>query len=145
MQNNNSKMFESTTEIRVRYAETDQMGIVYYGNYPMYLEVARVEAIRSLGLSYKEMEESGILMPVVDLHIKYLRPAKYDELLTVKTQVREMPTHKIVFHSQILNEEKKVLNKSEVTLFFVDSKTFERSGLPKQLKDKLHLYFDVEK
>ncbi|PZP49513.1 MAG: thioesterase [Pseudopedobacter saltans] len=137
-------MFESTTEIRVRYAETDQMGIVYYGNYPMYLEVARVEAIRSLGYSYKEMEESGVMMPVVDIHIKYLRPAKYDELLTIKTQVREMPTHKIVFHSQILNEEGKILNKSEVTLFFVDSKTFERIGLPKQLQDKLHLYFDEE-
>lgn len=134
-------MFESTTQIRVRYAETDQMGVVYYGNYATYLEVGRVEAIRSLGFSYREMEETGILMPVVDLHIKYLRPAKYDDLLTIKTQVREMPHHKIVFHSQILNEAGKILTKSEVTLFFVDAVNFEKASIPEPLKKLMLEYF----
>ncbi len=134
-------MFEATTQIRVRYAETDQMGVVYYGNYPTYFEVARVEAIRSLGYSYKQMEESGILMPVVDMHIKYLRPAKYDDLLTIKTQVRDMPSHKIVFHSHILNEDGKILTKSEITLFFVDSVNFEKASLPKTFEKVLKKYF----
>ena len=135
-------MFESTTQIRVRYAETDQMGVVYYGNYPTYLEVGRVEAIRSLGYSYKEMEETGILMPVVDMHIKYLRPAKYDDLLTIKTQVRDMPSHKIVFHSEIYNEAGKLLSKGEVTLFFVERATFEKASLPKKFEKVLKQYFD---
>ncbi|MFT4204048.1 MAG: thioesterase family protein [Chitinophagaceae bacterium] len=135
-------MFESTTQIRVRYAETDQMGVVYYGNYPTYFEVGRVEAIRTLGYSYKQMEEAGVMMPVVDVHIKYLRPAKYDDLLTVKTQIREMPCHKIVFHSEILNDAGKLLTKGEITLFFVDAVTFQRSSLPEPLREKLEPYFE---
>ncbi|WP_447640311.1 MULTISPECIES: acyl-CoA thioesterase [Chitinophagaceae] len=134
-------MFESNTQIRVRYAETDQMGVVYYGNYPAYFEVGRVEAIRSLGYSYKEMEESGIMMPVVDVHIKYLRPAKYDDLLTVKTQIREMPSHKIVFHSEILNEQGKLLTKGEVTLFFVDAVSFSKASIPATFEKVLEPYF----
>lgn len=134
-------MFESNTQIRVRYAETDQMGVVYYGNYPAYFEVGRVEAIRSLGYSYKEMEESGIMMPVVDVHIKYLRPAKYDDLLTVKTQIREMPSHKIVFHSEILNEQGKLLTKGEVTLFFVDAVSFSKASIPTTFEKVLEPYF----
>jgi len=134
-------MFESTTQIRVRYAETDQMGVVYYGNYPTYFEVGRVEAIRSLGYSYKAMEESGIMMPVVDVHIKYLRPAKYDDLLTVKTQIREMPSHKIVFHSEILNEQGKLLTKGEITLFFVDAVHFSKASIPETFEKILRPYF----
>ena len=76
-------MFKAKTQIRVRYAETDQMGFVYYGNYAMYFEVARVEALRAVGFSYREMEDSGILMPVLESHITYLKPGKYDDLLTV--------------------------------------------------------------
>lgn len=145
MPNIGAIMFEATTQIRVRYAETDQMGIVYYGNYATFLEVGRVEAIRTLGYSYKELEESGILMPVVDMHIKYLRPAKYDDLLTIKSQVREMPSHKIVFHSEILNEAGKILTKSEVTLYFVDAANFGKSSLPKSFEKLLKKYFPTRK
>ena len=82
-------MFKAKTQIRVRYAETDQMGYVYYGNYAMYFEVARVEALRSVGFSYREMEDSGILMPVLESHITYLKPGKYDDLLTIQYQFTE--------------------------------------------------------
>jgi acyl-CoA thioester hydrolase len=78
-------MYESVTQMRVRYAETDQMNVVYYGNYAQYFEVGRVEATRNLGLTYKDMEASGVIMPVVEMHVRYLRPATYDDLLTVKT------------------------------------------------------------
>ena len=89
-------MYESTTQVRVRYAETDQMNVVYYGNYAQYFEVGRVECIRQLGYTYKDMEASGVIMPVVEFQINYLRAAMYDDLLTVKSTIRELPTdHRI--------------------------------------------------
>ena len=84
-------MFHSQVSIRVRYAETDRMGYVYYGNYTTYLEVARVEALRELGLSYKKMEDDGIMLPVLSLNIKFIKPAFYDDVITVKTCIKEMP------------------------------------------------------
>ena len=84
-------MYQSTTQTRVRYAETDQMNVVYYGNYAQYFEIGRVESMRALGYTYKRMEDEGIILPVVELHTRYLRPATYDDLLTVKTTLREMP------------------------------------------------------
>jgi acyl-CoA thioester hydrolase len=95
-------MFISETQIRVRYAETDQMNVVYHGNYPQYFEVARAESIRGIGFTYKDMEEMGIIMPVVELHIKFIRPAHYDTLLTVKTILKELPVnHHIEFHQEV--------------------------------------------
>ena len=93
-------MQDFTFQIRTRYAETDQMGVIYYGNYPQYLEIARVEWLRSLGISYKYMEEIGIMLPVVSLHIDYKKPALYDELLSVKISLKEIPTSKIIFDYQ---------------------------------------------
>ena len=90
-------MYTSETSIRVRYGETDQMGYVYYGNYGMYYEVARVESLRQLGMSYREMEEMGVMMPVIENHTKFLAPALYDDLLTIVTTIREKPSVKIRF------------------------------------------------
>src|SRR5215470_13425915 len=99
-------MFVTETQIRVRYAETDQMNVVYYGNYAQYFEVGRVESIRQLGFTYRDLEESGIIMPVVELHTRYLRPATYDELLTIKTQIRELPvSFRMEFFQQVHNEQ----------------------------------------
>ena len=98
-----------TFEIRTRYGETDQMGVIYYGIYPQYLEVARVEWLRSLGISYKELEALGVMLPVVSLQINYKRPAHYDELLSIILTLRERPTSKITFDYQIFNEEKQLL------------------------------------
>src|ERR1700754_139316 len=100
-------MFSSETQIRVRYVETDQMGVVYHGNYFPYFESARAESIRQLGFTYADMERMGVIMPVVDVHCRYLRPARYDELLTIRTIVRELPLHhKIEFHHEVYNEQK---------------------------------------
>lgn len=112
-------MYISETQIRVRYAETDQMGYVYYGNYPAYYEVARTEALRQLGTSYQKLEEKGIMMPVIDLNIKYIKPAKYDDLLTIRTIVKEIPKMRMHFFYEIYNSEDKLLNKGETTLVFV--------------------------
>ena len=114
-------MFVTETKIRVRYSETDQMGYVYYGNYASYYEVARVEMMRELGVSYKEMEERGCMMPIVELKIKFLRPAYYDDLLKVITKVTEMPNTRMSFNYEIYNEVTgKLINTGETILAFVN-------------------------
>lgn len=135
-------MYVSTTQTRVRYAETDQMGIVYYGNYAQYFEVGRVESMRQLGYSYKEMEKDGVMLPVVEMHIKYLRSAVYDDLLTIKTTLQEMPQdHRISFLQEVFNEAGKLLTSGHVVLYFLDIVTRKRTLMPKELKDKLAPYF----
>ena len=135
-------MYEFNTTIRVRYAEADPMNVVYYGNYAQYFEVGRVESMRALGLSYKTMEEMGIMLPVVELNIKYLRPAKYDDLLTIKSQIRALPTdHRIQFDQEIYNEEGKLLPVGVVRLYFMDQALGKRAEMPAFLKEKLSPYF----
>lgn len=135
-------MYESTTEVRVRYGETDQMGYLYYGYYALYYEVGRAEAIRQLGFTYRELEEMGIMMPVVDLHAQYYRPALYDDLITVKTILKELPeTHKIQFHSELYNEQKQLLNKGVTTLVFYDPATKQKVNMPEELKNRLQPFF----
>lgn len=135
-------MYISETKIRVRYAETDQMGVVYYGNYAQYYEVGRVEAIRQLGFAYADMERTGVIMPVVEMHSKYLRPALYDNLLTVKTILKEIPLHhKIEFHQEVYNEEEKLLNTGKVVLYFLEAKTMQRTTMPTAMKEKLQEFF----
>jgi len=135
-------MYENSTELRVRYAETDQMGIVYYGNYAQYFEVGRVESIRQLGLSYKQLEEMGVAMPVIEMHIKYLRPAKYDDILTIKSAIKELPVgYKIEFIQEIYSEQNKLLTSGKVLLYFVDMQTNKRTNIPEILLDKLKQYF----
>ena len=112
-------MYAFETQIRVRYGETDQMGYLYYGNYAQYFEVGRVETIRSLGLSYKEMEEvHGIWLPVVHLEQRFVRPAYYDDLLTVRSEIRKMPDEHIVFDVEVFNEKRKLINSGRVRLCF---------------------------
>jgi len=136
-------MFETQSTVRVRYAETDQMKVVYHGNYAQYFEAARAEAIREMGLTYREMEQMGIVMPVVELHCKFLRPALYDDLLTIKTQLRELPTdHRIEFHHEVYNETGKLLTIGKVVLYFLDAKTQARSVMPEALREKLAPYFN---
>ena len=135
-------MFKAKTQLRVRYAETDQMGYVYYGNYAMYFEIGRVEAIRHLGVSYKDIEDMGIILPVVELNIKYLRPAKYDDLITIKTQIKTLPTgYKIVFDQEVYNEAGKLLTIGQVKLYFMDTNMNNRIEMPSTMKEKLSVYF----
>ena len=135
-------MYVSETQVRVRYAETDQMNIVYYGNYAQYFEVGRVEAIRQLGLSYKDLEATGIIMPVIEFTAKFLRPARYDDLLTVRSTVRELPVdHRIEFHQEVYNDKGKLLTSGKVLLYFVKAGTMEKTQTPEQLAEKLRPFF----
>ncbi len=135
-------MFTYETQVRVRYGETDQMGYLYYGNYALYYEVGRAEMIRSLGLSYQEMEKKlGVMMPVMSLQMRFVRPALYDELVTIRTTLRELPTSTIMFHHELFNEKKKLLNGGSVKLCFVEMTTNKTVGAPPYLLDKLTPFF----
>jgi acyl-CoA thioester hydrolase len=134
-------MFEHTTKIRVRYGETDQMGFMYYGNYAEFYEVGRVEMLRSLGMTYSAMEASGIMMPVLDLHCKYLKPALYDEEISVKVIMEKMPGIKIHFRYELYNHNDELINTGETLLVFVNMKT-NRPCLPSQeFLDKVKPFF----
>ncbi len=138
-------MFTSTTQIRVRYGETDQMGYLYYGNYALYYEVGRAEAIRGLGFTYRQLEEMGIMMPVAELHTHYYRPALYDDLVTVKTILKELSEGpKIQFHSELYNEEGLLLNKGVTTLVFYDPKEKKKTNMPQELYTRLLPFFQPE-
>jgi acyl-CoA thioester hydrolase len=135
-------MFVSETQIRVRYAETDQMGVVYHSNYFPYFESARAESIRQLGFTYADMEKMGVIMPVVDVHCRYLRPALYDNLLTIKTTLKELPVHhKIEFHHEVFNETEELLAVGKIILYFMEAKTMKRTSMPDALLNKLQHYF----
>jgi len=135
-------VFITETHIRVRYAETDQMNVVYYGNYAQYFEVARAESIRNLGFTYKEMEAAGVMMPVVEMQIKFLRPAHYDDLLTIKTILRELPVdHRILFEHEVYNQEKKMLTLGKVILYFVKIGSFEKTIMPASLRGLIQTFF----
>lgn len=114
-------MYSHDTQIRVRYGETDQMGYLHHGNYPLYYEVARVECMRALGFPYGKMERDGILMPVLSLDSKFIRPVLYDELLTVRASVLELPTTRMKFRYEIFNEEGVKVNEGHTVLCFVDA------------------------
>lgn len=135
-------MFVSECQIRVRYAETDQMGYVYYGNYATYFEVARVEALRQVGLTYKMFEDSGTMMPVVHLNCKYKKPAKYDDLLTIKTTIREMPSTRIFFYYEVYNEANVLLHEGETTLVCIDMKSGRPVLCPEILASQLRPFFN---
>ena len=116
-------MVFSETKIRVRYGETDQMGYCYYGNYAQYYEVGRADAMRSLGMSYREMEDRGVFMPIVSMSCRYFRPAHYDDLLTVKTIVKNIPAARMHFYYEIVNQEGLLINSGETILAFISKKT----------------------
>jgi acyl-CoA thioester hydrolase len=135
-------MYEHITTLRVRYAETDQMDIVYYGNYAQYFEVGRAESIRGLGFTYKKMEEMGVRMPVVSMEARFLRPAHYDDLISVKTILKGLPAaHEVQFQHEVYNENNKLLTTGKVVLFFIDIQTGKRTTAPAELLEKLTPYF----
>lgn len=135
-------MFIHKTKIRVRYAETDQMGYAYYGNYATYFEVARVEALRSLNFSYKQLEKDGVMLPVLEFGIKYFKPGFYDDELTIKTMISELPSARIKFDYETYDSEGVLLNKANTTLVFVSVKTKRPTSAPQHLLDKLKPMID---
>lgn len=135
-------MYKNQTRLRTRYAETDQMGVVYYGNYPQYFEVGRVETLRALNITYRNMEEDGIMLPVFKLEINYHQPALYDDELIIKTFVKELPNTRITFHHEILDSSEKLLTTGYVQLVFVDASTRRPMRCPRYVLDKLSPYFE---
>ncbi|MBK6835436.1 MAG: acyl-CoA thioesterase [Bacteroidetes bacterium] len=134
-------MVKKETTLRVRYAETDQMGYVYYGNYAQYYEVGRVEALRELGFSYKDMEEKGIMLPVLELNINYKKPAFYDDEITIVTTIKEIPSVRITFDYECYNSNKELLNTGKVTLVFIDKKTNKPCQPPAWFSEAIAKFF----
>ncbi len=138
-------MYTSETQIRVRYAETDQMGVVYYGNYAQYYELGRAEAIRQLGFTYRELEALGIRMPVTGMTSRYLRPALYDDLITVKTTLRKLPEGSVIeFHHELFNEAGQLLNTGSVSLVFYDFEKRARVHMHPEMHRRLQPFFDIQ-
>jgi len=135
-------MREFEFKVRVRYAETDQMGVVYHGNYAQYFEMGRVEWLRNLGLSYKFMEENGIMLPVVSLTMNYKKPARYDDLIRVKTIFKSQTSVKIEFDYEIFNEKEELLTTGTSMLVFVDMKTGRPTLPPKYVSEKLLAFLE---
>lgn len=134
-------MYTHNTQIRIRYGETDRMGYAYYGNYAQYFEVARVELLRSLGMSYKQMEDDGILLPVLDYQVKFLKPVFYDDLLNIKTTIQNLPLARIVFKYEVFNEAKVLTTFGQTTLVFIDKITTKPARPPHELLKNLAQYF----
>lgn len=135
-------MFTSETQVRVRYGETDKMGYVYYGNYPLYFEIGRTELMRSFGYSYHKIEEMGIMLPVKTLDIKYHKAAKYDDLLTIKTSIKELPGVRITFYYEIYNEDNELLNEGSTMLIFIDAESRRPRKAPDDIIERLKSYFN---
>ncbi|RKD16058.1 thioesterase [Pelobium manganitolerans] len=134
-------MFSFETKIRVRYADTDQMGYMYYGNYAAVYEVARTEMLRSLGMTYRSMEEDGVMMPVLELKCKYIKPALYDDEITVKVVISEKPGVRIVFTYELFNQDGVLINLGETTLVFVNIQKNKPCLPPKNFREKIGIYF----
>lgn len=135
-------MYSHEIKLRVRYAETDKMGYVYYGNYAIYFEVARVEALRALGMDYKSMEDDGIMLPVHSYDIKYLKPAYYDQELTIVCNILQMPTTRLVFEYKTYNAEGILLNTANTTLVFVNAHSGRPTPPPEFLVKQLKVFFN---
>ncbi|MBL7928147.1 MAG: acyl-CoA thioesterase [Bacteroidia bacterium] len=134
-------MFQSEVSIRVRYAETDRMEYVYYGRYAEYFEIARVETLRSLGITYRELEDSGILLPVLEYQVKFLKPVYYDEMITVKTVIPVLPAARIQFEYETFNNENVRVNIASTSLVFIRKETKKPCAAPESLLSRLRPYF----
>lgn len=133
-------MFEHITTVRVRYSETDKMGYCYYGNYAQFFEIGRVETLRELGFPYKELEDDGVMLPVLEYSVKYLKPALYDDKLTIVTRISNLSKFKIEFEYEIVNDSNEKLTEATTTLVFVDEKTMKPTTHPKEMSEKLNKY-----
>jgi acyl-CoA thioester hydrolase len=137
-------MFTTKTTYRVRYSDTDQMGVVYYGNYPRFYEIGRSEMIRDLGYSYKELEETGVFMPVAAIDAKYRKPLYYDELITIETSIKKMPQARMLFYHSIYNAKQELVHTAEVTLVFLSKETNRPVRVPEYMISALKKMTNLE-
>lgn len=137
-------MYSHEINIRVRYGEVDMMGYLYYGYYSFYYEQARVECMRSLGIPYKEMENLGFMLPVSDMHIRFIKPAFYDDIVRIKTAIKKMPLVRHVFHHEMFNQENVLINTAEITLVYLDRDSRKPVACPAFILDLLKPYFEIK-
>jgi len=137
-------MISATTEVRIRYSETDKMGYVYYGNYAQFFEIGRTNMLREYGMTYREMEAQGIMLPVRSMEIRYHSPAFYDDLLTVSTFLRKKPSKRLEFEHEIHNEAGKLIVTGKVELVFVSEKTRRPTNAPEYFMKEIESYFENE-
>jgi acyl-CoA thioester hydrolase len=135
-------MYSFSEKIRVRYGETDQMGYLWHGNYALYCEQARTEMLRHLGFPYSALEKMGIMMPVREMHLKYLQPARYDEVLTVTCTIKQMPAVKLIIEYTIENETGTLLCQVSTMLVFVDAASRRPLRAPQVFTDILRRFFE---
>lgn len=134
-------MYATSVKLRIRYSETDKMGFCYYGNYAQYFEVARVELLRSLGISYKEMEDEGILLPVTHFSVNYLKPAFYDDEITVMCTINKMPGVRITFHYESINAKNEKINEAVTDLIFLNQRLNKPVKPPQYILDSFKPHF----
>jgi len=134
-------MYSFDYDYRIRYADIDQMGYMYYGNYAKLYEIGRVEALRSLGLRYRELEETGIIMPVYENKSRFISPAKYDDLVTIRVIIKALPKVRIIFHYEIYDEQQTLLHTGETTLVFVKTSNNRITTCPEEITDRLLPFF----
>jgi len=137
-------MYAAETQVRVRYSETDQMQYVYYGNYATYYEVGRVEVLRQLGITYKSLEDSGVMMPVLETHSYFHKPAKYDDLLTIKIRIPQLPLVKIKFEYEIFHEDGTKLHSGDTTLAFIEMKSGKPIRAPETMIKLLAPFYNAK-
>lgn len=125
------------TNVKVRYAETDQMGVVHHGNYAQYLEIARIDWLQQFDIAYADMEKDGVMMPVYSMEFKFIKPARFDDLLTVKTRLKTVPSVKIAFEYEIFNQENQLITTATTVLVFMDSKTQRPIRCPQYIIEKI--------
>ena len=130
-------MISNSIQFRIRYSETDQMSFAYHGNYVQYLEMGRIELLREIGIPYKEVEASGIILPVIDLNIKYLKSANYDDLIILETTLVKLPTVKIEFSYKLFNEKKELITTASTTLAFLKIESKRPTRVPKEFLDEI--------
>ncbi len=134
-------MYVAKTQVRIRYSETDQMGILYHGNYVALYEIGRTTAFRELGLPYRDLEKQGIFMPVVGLQLKYMKPAYYEDLITIETTIEELPQYRLITKVVMYNEKQEMINRGEISLTFLEGEERKLTKAPAVLLDKLKLFF----
>ena len=134
-------MFSFDYDYRIRYADIDQMGYMYYGNYAKLYEISRVEALRSLGLRYRDLEETGIIMPVYENKSRFISPAKYDDLVTIRVIIKALPKVRIIFHYEIYDKQQTLLHTGETTLVFVKTSNNRITTCPEEITDRLLPFF----
>ena len=135
-------MIERELKIRVRYKETDAMGVIHHSNYVNYYEVARTEMLREFGTTYKELEATGVMLPVREVQMEFFTPGRYDDLLTVKIFLKELPAAKMVFHHEIYNEAGELVNKGRVVLAYMNAETRRATRAPGWFLDVFRQHFE---